>query len=170
MERDNFWPFANRLYARPGVADACLWLQERHDLDVMLLLLCLWTGYQRGPLHPDQLRMLIAAGDPWRREVVKPLRSARQWLKHHQAMADDAADETALRRAILDNELAAERLQGELFEALLRGWEGESLPATPGAVAAESNIRLYLALLSLTLDSAGEQRLQVILGAFPKSS
>lgn len=168
VSSDDFWLFANRIYARPEVADACLWLQHRHDLDVMLLLLCLWAGHQRGALHPTQLRMLIAAGEPWHQGVVKPLRSARQWLKGYQSAADPAPDRAALRQAIADSELAAERLQGAHFAALLRNWTGETLTAKPGAAAAESNVRLYLALLSLTPDEEDEQRLRAILTAFPE--
>ena len=167
MNSESFWLFANRLYARPGVADACLWLQQRHDIDVMLTLFCLWTGRERGPLHPAQLRRLIADGDPWRQHVIKPLRSARQWLKQYQPMAGapTAVDRATLRRDIADSELAAERLQGELFTTLLEGWTGETLPAKPGAAAGESNVRLYLELLAL--DSEGDQRLRIILEAFP---
>lgn len=167
MSGDGLWTFADRLYAKAGVAEACLWLQHRHDLDVMLLLSCLWAGYERGPLHPAQLRMLIAGGDPWRQEVIKPLRAARQWLKGAHTPAGDAAAREALRRAILDDELAAERLQGELFTALLRDWTGDTLPASPGAAAGEHNVRLYLKLLSIPLDSEDEQRLRIILGTSP---
>jgi len=176
MGSDDVWQFANRLYARPGVADACLWLQHRHDLDVMLLLFCLWAGLQRGPLHPAQLRMLIADSGPWRQGVIKPLRSARRWLKQYQPVAgasmveDKVEDRAALRRDIADSELAAERMQGELLEALLTGWTGETLPAKPGAAAGESNVRLYLELLCLILDTEGEQRLWIILEAVPAPS
>ncbi|MCK9467789.1 MAG: TIGR02444 family protein [Porticoccaceae bacterium] len=170
MKTNDFWLFATHLYGEPGVADACLWLQEQYDLDVMLLLLCLWSGYEWGPLHPAQLHMLINDSEPWRQNLVRPLRSARRWLKKYRSAiaAPSAADSETLRQAILDNELVAERLQGELLQALLAAWQGATLSGKPGAAAAESNVHLYLKQLSIALDPGNEQRLKVILTASPR--
>jgi len=170
MKTNDFWLFATHLYGEPGVADACLWLQEQHDLDVMLLLLCLWSGYERGPLHPAQLHMLVSDSGPWRRSLVQPLRSARKWLKEYRPAVPEpsAVDREALRQAILAKELAAERLQGELLQALLAAWQGATRPGVPGAAAAESNVRLYLKQLSISPDPENEQRLEVILAASPR--
>lgn len=170
----DFWHFATHLYAGHQVAEACLWLQDRHDLDVMLLLLCLWTGIQRGSLQRSQLEALMAVGEPWRRNVVNPLRSTRRWLKYarpgcvERAAAEHGREK--LRQAITATELIAERLQGELYEALIGEWEVEKVHLQPGTAAAESNVRLYAALLSVALDSDDDQRLQVILQALPEPS
>ena len=39
-----FWDFSLEAYARPGVAPACLDLQERHGADVNLLLFACWLS------------------------------------------------------------------------------------------------------------------------------
>ena len=52
----SFWAFSLEFYARPGVAEACLALQDRHGLDVNILLLCCWLGWSgRGRLSPADL-------------------------------------------------------------------------------------------------------------------
>ena len=60
MQNDDgrFWAFSLDVYGRPGVAPACLALQDRHGLDVNLLLFCCWAASQGVTL--DQ-RTLAAA-------------------------------------------------------------------------------------------------------------
>ena len=41
---EEFWRFALGFYARPGVAPACLELQDRHGKDVLIALYCCWVG------------------------------------------------------------------------------------------------------------------------------
>ena len=39
-----FWDFSVALYSKPGVGAACLGLQDRHEIDVNILMFCLWMG------------------------------------------------------------------------------------------------------------------------------
>ena len=51
-----FWDFSLAVYGRPGVAPACLALQQRHGADVNLLLFCAWFGAaHRGRLTADDV-------------------------------------------------------------------------------------------------------------------
>ena len=43
-----FWRFSLALYARPGVAEALIALQDRAGLDVNLILFGLWVGTRHG--------------------------------------------------------------------------------------------------------------------------
>jgi len=43
-----FWRFSLDAYGRPGVAAACLDLQDRHGCDVNLILYALWLGRAGG--------------------------------------------------------------------------------------------------------------------------
>ena len=70
-----FWDFSLAVYPREGVESACLELQERHRLDVNLVLFCCWVGASgRGVLEDDDLDRLLAATEPWQKEVVWPIR------------------------------------------------------------------------------------------------
>ncbi|MGC2412860.1 MAG: TIGR02444 family protein, partial [Stellaceae bacterium] len=43
-----FWRFSLALYARPGVAEALIALQDRAALEVNLILFGLWFGARQG--------------------------------------------------------------------------------------------------------------------------
>ncbi len=75
------WDFITRLYARPDVAPACLALQERHDIDVTLMLFCLWRGTVGSSIPDGEMAALAAAARDWREATVLPIRAARRWLK-----------------------------------------------------------------------------------------
>ncbi len=76
-----FWEFSLQLYARPGVAEASLALQNRFDADVNMLFFVLWAGENRRALTIAEIGELITLVQPWRDGVVRPLRGARQFLK-----------------------------------------------------------------------------------------
>lgn len=102
------WPFALKLYAKPGVADACLALQARHGVDIPLLLAAIWHGHGgRGRLDSARLRLWRATAKNWRIEIIAPLRAARNAIR--TAAQEDSAIRR-LRQTILAAELAAERL------------------------------------------------------------
>ena len=79
---DEFWHFALALYAKPGVAPACLELQDRHGKDVLIALYAGWLGASgRGRLDQAALVRAEDAARPWRQQVVEPLRRTRHALK-----------------------------------------------------------------------------------------
>src|ERR1700680_2972326 len=43
-----FWRFSLRFYRQPGVADACIALQDARGVDVNILLFFLWLGSPGG--------------------------------------------------------------------------------------------------------------------------
>ncbi|HKS89918.1 MAG TPA: TIGR02444 family protein, partial [Stellaceae bacterium] len=55
-----FWRFSLALYARPGVAEALIALQDRAGRDVNLMLFALWFGAVRGR-RLDAARLAAAA-------------------------------------------------------------------------------------------------------------
>jgi uncharacterized protein (TIGR02444 family) len=79
---EEFWRFATGLYAKPGVAPACIALQDQHGKDVLIALYGAWLGVSgRGRLDAAELARLEAETRPWREQVVRPLRRTRQALK-----------------------------------------------------------------------------------------
>ena len=77
----NFWSFSLQVYGKPGVAEACIALQDGLGLDVNLLLYCCWHGRAHRKLDEAALRHAMAAVEGWQREVVQPLRAVRRRLK-----------------------------------------------------------------------------------------
>ena len=100
------WSFSLATYDSPGVASACISLQDRHGLDVNLLLFCCWAGARGHELTKGRLNRLQEGVADWQQEVVQPLRRVRRRLK---AEASDAAQD--LRARLLDLEIESERLE-----------------------------------------------------------
>jgi uncharacterized protein (TIGR02444 family) len=136
-EKTPFWQFSGLVYGRPGVAEACVDLQDRHGLDVNLLLFCAWAGAQGRRLDRGDLGLLRGASRPWHDAVVAPLRSARRWLKRQTAVPEDLGE--SFRDKVKSLELQAEMLEQLVLYQEIDIAEGES---DPKAVAA--NLRLYL--------------------------
>jgi uncharacterized protein (TIGR02444 family) len=109
------WAFALHLYAQPGVADACLKLQDEAGLDVMMSLMIVFAAVRhRVLLTPAEIRKLDEACRPWREQIVQPLRAIRTRLKTGPSPAPGGATEP-FRTTIKAAELAAERLQNQLL-------------------------------------------------------
>lgn len=112
-----FWTFSVDLYERPGVEAACLALQDRHDLNVNLMLWALWLADCGVVLNEPTFERAKTAVAPWQEEVVGPLRAVRRQLRFQieHADADDIAGQwpsqvKTLRQSILTLELDCEHL------------------------------------------------------------
>ena len=135
-----FWRFSLALYARPGVADALIAIQDRAARDVNLMLFGLWLGACRGrlltagELAGAEAAMSLIAG-----AAVAPLRRLRRQLK--AAIDPDLA---ALRRRITALEIAAEKRVQYRLAAHCSGMSG-ALSECDRLAAAQANLALYLA-------------------------
>ncbi len=134
-----FWNFSLGLYGRPGVAQACIALQDGFGLDVNLLLFCCWHGQANRRLSEEDVRRAMAAAEAWQREVVRPLRAVRRRLKAGVAPIAPAESE-ALRRKVNDLELEGERIAQAALEAL-------PPPAAGRRPAVAENLTLYVKLV-----------------------
>jgi uncharacterized protein (TIGR02444 family) len=134
-----FWRFSLAVYGKPGVAPACLVLQDQFGHDVNLALFCCWLGASgRGRLTHTVLDAADRAVAPWRHEVVENFRAARRAIK--AAATSDGDGLYAKAKAI---ELEAERLlQIRLVE--LAPPADPSLPVRERVDAAIANLTLYI--------------------------
>jgi uncharacterized protein (TIGR02444 family) len=99
-----FWRSSLALYARPGVADALIALQDRAGFDVNLILFGLWVGTRHGrELGPDGFAAAAKAAAELN-GIVRDIRALRRRLG-----GSAEGDIRLLRRAVLRLELAAER-------------------------------------------------------------
>jgi uncharacterized protein (TIGR02444 family) len=173
-----FWDFSLRVYAQPEVAAACLGLQERHGLDVNLLLLGCWLGaHAQGRLPEPVWRDLCAQVAVWQTQVVAPLRQVRQRLKGMLPAGVSNANDplTLLRRTVSECELDAEHLEQLMLERAVAMCALETpvdcdRPDERGCAAAAANLKAYLAAAGV--DAGGEQRTltALIAGVFEQVS
>lgn len=162
-EVDNpFWDFSLAVYDRAGVAPACLALQERHGIDVNLLLFCCWAGVSGHTMPAGEIGNLIETVEPWRGGAVLPLRALRDWLKD-QSVAPKATV-ARLRERIKEVELQAEAIQqGMLIEAMPFAI-GEGTPAVTVA-----NMTAYFSELGIERDTTDTADLATVLrGCYPE--
>lgn len=124
--KEGLWDFSLTTYARPGVAEACLSLQDRRGIDVNRLLHALWCGARGHRITPQEHRRLEQAVSEWHEQVVRPLRGVRRWMKHRSEVFGNEG--AALREAIKKQELEAERLEQQLLERELAPPPGEGDP------------------------------------------
>jgi uncharacterized protein (TIGR02444 family) len=148
-----FWTFSLEFYARPGVAPACLGLQDRLGVDVNLLLFCLWTATQGVALDAGIMRKAVAYSKEWTTNVVGPLREVRRFLK------DRKVDE--FRNRVKAAELLGEQVEQQaLFD--LSPSAGHSA-ASP--VLADANVALYFRIAELRPQDADRDALAVLRNA-----
>jgi len=158
----DLWTFSLRVYGRAEVEAACLGLQDGRGLDVNQILLACWLGRRGVLLDTARLADLERAVAPWRDEVIRPLRGVRRALKTvvQAPLPGDPAtseDAGAIRAEVKVIELAAERVEQRILEAVSAAWPPA---AEPGA----STIGANLALLH---DFSGQDRpaLETLLAA-----
>jgi uncharacterized protein (TIGR02444 family) len=155
-----FWRFSVKFYAVPGVAPACIELQDRAKVDVNVLFFLLWNATQRRALGHAEVAELDRTVGAWRNATVIPLREMRRALKcPPPVMAPDAAE--GFRTRIKQVELEAERLQQEAMYDLAQSGRLGQTAAAP-LEAARASVDAYQALLGRFPPDS----LQAVLAAF----
>ncbi|MCV6615571.1 MAG: TIGR02444 family protein [Cellvibrionaceae bacterium] len=133
------WQYSLNCYARPGVADTLLALQDDWQAEVNILLLCLWAGSCGKRLSAVQLcraRAVIAEGQ---QAYLLPLRALRRRLKQHP--------EARLYEQAKALELGLERWQQDQLFRLQQSWPETAEPL--GAALLRHNLKAYAEALGL---------------------
>jgi uncharacterized protein (TIGR02444 family) len=162
VSKSPFWRFSVKFYAEPGVAQACIDLQDQAGVDVNLLFFLLWNATQRKALSSTEVGELDKNFGAWRDLAVVPLRELRRALKSPPAaVTPDAAE--GFRTRIKTVELEAERLQQEAMYSLAQsGRIGQT--AETAVEAARRSVAAYQAHLR----PFPAKPLGVVLAAFAK--
>ena len=156
-----FWRFSLRFYRRPGVADACIALQDGCGVDVNILLFFLWLAAARRCVPSAAAAAVCARVGPWRDDVVVPLRTLRRRLKDGSSLVERGAAEL-FRTRIKAIELESERLQQESMFALAADLGTEN--ASTVEAAARANVAAYEQALARTF---APDAVNVLLAALP---
>jgi uncharacterized protein (TIGR02444 family) len=155
------WRFAVTLYREPGVADACLRLQDEAGADVNIVFFLLWNASQMRQYSAADVKATDGMVADWRATAVVPMRAIRRALKDAPVLPDNGVVED-YRTKVKGLELEAERLE---HEALLDFFQ-ESAPGTSVASptdAARENLAAYESYLATSFP---KDSVQTILAAF----
>jgi uncharacterized protein (TIGR02444 family) len=158
-----FWRFSLQFYRQPGVADACIALQEDAGVDVNLLLFLLWHATKQRAFAAADVAALEATIGAWREATVVPLRAVRRALKLPPALVAPGTAE-AFRTRIKAVELEAERLQQEaMYELAQASPLGRAAPSP--AEAARVNVAAYETMRAVAFPKPA---VETLLAAFTK--
>jgi uncharacterized protein (TIGR02444 family) len=150
-----FWRFSLHFYRQPGVAEACITLQDGCGIDVNLMLFLLWLAAGGRQLSVENIKELDAAVRGWRDLTIIPIRDVRRKLKGAPTLVE-AGKQEAFRTKIKAVELEAERLQQEALYA--RSRSAPNGAAAPPA-AARANLAGYERMLGTRFAQAAIDRL-----------
>jgi len=160
-EAHALWTFSIGVYGKPGVAPACLVLQERHRLDINLLLFSAWAGAAHGHvLSATERARAFATVGAWHREMVVGLRALRTRLKDGPSPAPGPRTEP-LRSLVKKAELDAERIEQDLLFGLA-DWSGAGGDRLQAAAA---NLAHFVDLDGAPVPIAGDGETATILAA-----
>jgi uncharacterized protein (TIGR02444 family) len=125
VSKSPFWRFSVKFYGVPGVAEACIALQDQAKVDVNILFFLLWNATEKRALNAENVAEVERAIGGWREMAVVPIRNVRRALKSPpSAMAPAVAE--GFRTRIKAVELEAERLQQEaLYDLAQSGRLGQ---------------------------------------------
>ncbi len=104
----DLWTWAVAAYDAPGVAEACLSLQDHHEQNVPLLLWAAWVAVTGRRPDEETIEAACDAARAYDTVITAQLRAVRRTLK---APIPDVADDhrEALRQQVKALELDAER-------------------------------------------------------------
>jgi uncharacterized protein (TIGR02444 family) len=141
VRKSPFWRFSVKFYAVPGVAPACIELQDQAKVDVNVLFFLLWNATEKRALSAVDVAGVERSVGAWRDMTVVPIRNVRRALKSPPpVMAADTAE--SFRTRIKAVELEAERLQQEaLYDMAQSGRFGQ--PAASPIEAARISVSAY---------------------------
>lgn len=154
----DFPAFAGTVYAQDAVREVCLEWQDRHGVDVNLLLFACWFGLTRGEMPGELMQRAVQLSGAWQGRITGPLRRCRRDMKHWHPggpRMPRSPDYEALREQIKTAELEAERQQEMDLETLCDPYENRRAPA-PGQSEAlvRANLALYCVEAGIIADPA----------------
>lgn len=157
-----FWDFSLQAYGSDGVAPACLSLQERHGIDVNILLYCVWAGQIGNRMDDGHIALLAAAVNEWHGTIVLSLRRARKQMKTALDSQPPSSLTSALRAQIQKLEIDAEHIEQLRLHAALEGVK--CVKAEPGNDLAQHNAERYFSSLNIEMSKDDHQNLLTVCG------
>lgn len=147
-----FWSFSCQVYEK--TQDNLLGLQTRYNLNINMLLFCLWfAANNHSALTKQDLKHLLTSIHTWHERIVAPLRSLRTGLNKNTLLTSAWAE--SVREEVLATELTAEHIEELLIiDAAPKKGQRNRRTVTQRAAFACQNISLYCQVLYIYPDEA----------------
>jgi len=168
FEECPFWDFSLQVYSGEGVSGACIGLQDRHILDVNLILLSMWLGHNGHPIMDhDALKRALDTSGRWNKDVVCGIRAVRLALKIDFSPIT-AENCESLRKNILSLEIEGEHLEHLALASTVTSTPNRELEPSLRLAICTANLGLYLTELEAKLGEEDYADFRVIFSAtFP---
>lgn len=134
------WAFSLAVYGQPGVAPACVLLQDRCGVDVNVLLLALFAATRLNiAIDRSRIEALDTAITDLRTQVIVPLRQIRR----HMKSADYGPATEQARNKVKIAELTAEQLEQAALAAVLDTWQPHGAKSSSARAVVEQVVLHY---------------------------
>ena len=134
----DFWSWSLETYAYDKVREHALMLQDKFDLNVNILLWCVWSATRFRAYENLVFRKAVDILNGWNTNVTANLRSARRHVHDHKDAPSD------LYETLKEIELSAEKIEQALLQSLADR-AGTVHQGDPGRIAIK-NLTTYAAL------------------------
>ncbi len=160
-----FWDYSLDIYGREGVAPALITFQDRHNLDVNILLLCLWAGQSgRGELDDSDFGHALGVSANWNPGIVCAIRDVRIRLRQEIALVPkDLSD--AVRENLLELEIECEHVEQLSLIAGLGQKENQAGSSEKKLKDCGLNLKSYFDRKGCYPDADDRRELLIILSA-----
>ena len=143
FEQHPFWDYALDVYSRDGVSPALITFQDRHDLDVNILLLCLWVSHSGyGELDDTEFKYALGVSARWNPDIVCAIRAVRIRLREGVDLVPKELSD-AVRQEILKVEIDCEHIEQLALAAGLKQRENNGATVEQRLGDCGRNIRSY---------------------------
>jgi uncharacterized protein (TIGR02444 family) len=141
----SLWDFSLHHYARAGVSDICLRLQDESGINVNLLFWAWWLGHRGQALDSELLLQARCSIHDWDQHYVMPLRQLRKQMKANFGTDNQAIE--AVRTHIKHAELSAEKHVQQLLESM--SGQIPLVPTKDARQLMEENLLLYMGAMAI---------------------
>ena len=174
VKSNPLWDFMTWAYKEPGVEKACLALQTKHNIDVNILLFCLWLAHRSvGSSHLARyLAGALKLSRDWQRNLVEPLRMCRNnmkdFIENSDMIGPNRVIASELRERVKACELDMEHLQTLALYGLV-ALDGNDAGAHRSPAEqkddANNNLTVYFTASGVKLDPLAQAQVMRILTA-----
>lgn len=165
---NDLWDYATRVYGRGKAQDACLALQDRHGLDVNVMLFCCWVASSgRGTFRDGELDQALQAVADWRDNAINALHGLKLYLKGDVRPAPKTLSDD-LRRVVVECELHAEHIEVLMLHAAMTRVGTGTFDRLQQIEDSLANLFAYLARVGISTDDDDLGALiEILIAAFP---
>jgi uncharacterized protein (TIGR02444 family) len=160
-----FWDFSLSFYRQPGVADACLFVQDRYGLNINIVLFCVWVANSGGgALTTAHIATALRRIADWEGHVIKPLREIRRACRR-EALGVPEFLLQMFQPQIETVELEAEHVEQLVLAELVLSLEFSAEEGDDPASDAVRSLKAYVDELDVVQDAQLTECLSTILHA-----